>query len=247
MADFDGHTLRGTIELKHFRTVALPAVAAFEIYAGGRVYHLQTEHGNVEEAHEYECFFAPFSRSAGWLLCSIWTWCRHTRWPHASRSAKVLPAVHAVPLSIFTAFHAADRAESRGGPAMYFQMGDELLPMSVRRRRPTTSSSRHRSVLGKLARVGRVAVPASHPRPVPDMLLCPRVPRRPPVACRRRGRALRPGRGAHEPACTHAHERPCDCPCDCPHNRARQHAGHAARRAGRRHVAERRGVLADGA
>ena len=33
--------------------MALPGGAAFEIYTPDRVYHLQTEHANVTEAHKY--------------------------------------------------------------------------------------------------------------------------------------------------------------------------------------------------
>ena len=50
--------MRGVIELKQFRTYALPAAAAFEIYTPDRVYHLMTENGNMEEAHKYELITA---------------------------------------------------------------------------------------------------------------------------------------------------------------------------------------------
>jgi hypothetical protein len=49
--DFEGRTLRGTIDLRQFRVVALPALAAFEISTPDRTYYLQPENSNISETH----------------------------------------------------------------------------------------------------------------------------------------------------------------------------------------------------
>jgi hypothetical protein len=56
LTDYDGKTLRGSIKLEKFKTVALPAGAMFELTLPDRAYRLQTDNNDIGEAHK--CVFA---------------------------------------------------------------------------------------------------------------------------------------------------------------------------------------------
>lgn len=50
--DYDGKSLRGSINLSNSRTVPVPGTPSFEIHTPSRVYHLSAEHMDMVVAHE---------------------------------------------------------------------------------------------------------------------------------------------------------------------------------------------------
>lgn len=51
--DYDGKTLKGTIDLEDARTIPVPATCSFEIHTSERVFYLQTESSDPAEAHDW--------------------------------------------------------------------------------------------------------------------------------------------------------------------------------------------------